>query len=47
MILVMAWSSMASPTVFAVIGDALPPDRRAMGFSVQSILRRIPIVIAP
>jgi len=47
MILVLAWSSMASPTVFAVIGDALPPDRRAMGFSVQSILRRIPIVVAP
>ena len=47
MILVLAWSSMASPTVFAVIGDALPPDRRAMGFSVQSILRRIPLVVAP
>lgn len=45
--LAMAWSSMASPTVFAVIGDALPSKRRAMGFSVQSILRRIPIVIAP
>ncbi|HEX6433178.1 MAG TPA: MFS transporter [Gemmatimonadales bacterium] len=47
MVLAMAWSSMASPTVFAVIGDALPPHRRAMGFSVQSILRRIPIAVAP
>jgi MFS family permease len=46
-VLAMAWSSMASPTVFAVIGDALPPERRAMGFSVQSILRRIPIMVAP
>ena len=46
-VLVMAWSSMASPTVFAVIGDALPSHRRAMGFSVQSILRRIPIAVAP
>ncbi|HET6838060.1 MAG TPA: MFS transporter, partial [Gemmatimonadales bacterium] len=26
-VLVMAWSSMASPTVFAVIGDALPSHR--------------------
>ena len=43
----MAWSSMASPTLFAVVGDALPPERRAMGFSVQSILRRIPIAVAP
>ena len=44
---VMAWDSMASPTLFAVVGDALPPAKRAMGFTVQSILRRIPIVIAP
>lgn len=43
----MAWTAMASPTLFAVVGDALPKGRRAMGFSVQSILRRIPIVIAP
>jgi MFS family permease len=45
--LVMAWQSMASPAIFAVIGDALPRDRRAMGFTLQSILKRLPIVIAP
>ena len=44
---VMAWSSMASPTLFAVVGDALPRGRRALGFTVQSILRRVPIAIAP
>jgi MFS family permease len=43
----MAWSAMASPTLFAVIGDALPKERRAFGFTVQSILRRIPIAVAP
>ena len=43
----MAWQSMASPAIFAVIGDSLPPNKRAMGFSVQSILKRVPIVIAP
>jgi len=43
----MAWQSMASPAIFAVIGDALPSHKRAMGFSVQSILKRVPIVIAP
>ncbi len=32
---VMAWQSMA------------PKERRAMGFSIQSILKRVPIVIAP
>jgi MFS family permease len=45
--LVMAWQSMASPAMFAVIGDSLPPEKRAMGFSIQSILKRVPIVIAP
>ena len=47
LVFVMAWSSMASPTLFAVVGDALPKERRALGFTVQSILRRIPIAIAP
>jgi MFS family permease len=46
-VFVMAWSSMASPTLFAVVGDALPSHRRALGFSVQSILRRVPIAVAP
>lgn len=43
----MAWQSMASPAIFAVIGDSLPSQRRAMGFTLQSILKRVPIVIAP
>jgi MHS family alpha-ketoglutarate permease-like MFS transporter len=47
LVFVMAWSSMASPTLFAVIGDALPRERRALGFTIQSILRRIPIALAP
>ncbi len=43
----MAWHSMASPAVFAVIGDALPREKRAMGFTVQSILKRLPMVVSP
>jgi MFS family permease len=43
----MAWQSMASPAIFATIGDALPPARRAMGFTVQSVLKRIPMVVSP
>ncbi|MDQ1728338.1 MAG: hypothetical protein QOD33_463 [Pyrinomonadaceae bacterium] len=45
--LAMAWQSMASPAIFAIIGDSLPRERRAMGFTLQSILKRVPIVIAP
>ena len=44
--LVMARQSMASPAIFSVIGDSLPRERRAMGFTLQSILKRLP-VIAP
>jgi MFS family permease len=43
----MAWHSMASPAVFAVIGDALPKSKRAMGFTFQSILKRVPMVVSP
>lgn len=45
--LVTMWQSMGSPAIFAVIGDSLPRERRAMGFTVQSILKRVPVVIAP
>ncbi len=44
---VMAWQAMGSPAMFATIGDALPRDRRAMGFTIQSMLKRIPMVVSP
>jgi MFS family permease len=47
LLFIMAWTSMASPTLFAVVGDALPTGRRSVGFSVQAILRRVPILVAP
>jgi MFS family permease len=43
----MAWHSMASPAIFAIIGDALPKQRRAMGFTFQSMLKRVPMVTSP
>src|SRR5215210_6823565 len=46
-VLVMAWSSLTLPSIFAVLGDSLPPSRRATGFGVQSILKRVPIILAP
>jgi len=47
LLFIMSWTSMASPTLFAVVGDALPTGRRSVGFSVQAILRRVPILVAP
>lgn len=43
----MAWASMASPAIFAVIGDALPKQKRAMGFTFQSLIKRVPMTVAP
>ena len=43
----MAWHSMASPAIFAIIGDALPKQRRAMGFTFQSMLKRVLMVTSP
>src|SRR5215204_2806247 len=43
---VMVWKAGAFPTTFAVIAAALPPGRRATAFAVQSILVRVPRVIA-
>ena len=44
---VMAWSSFSLPALFAVIGESLPRERRSIAFAVQSILKRLPIVLAP
>src|SRR5262249_44435389 len=43
----MAWPSMGSPPVFALIAEHLPRDRRAMGFTVQALLKRVPIMLSP
>lgn len=39
--------NMSMPAVFAMLGDSLPREKRAMGFTVQSVLRRLPMILAP
>lgn len=46
-VFVASWSSLTLPAIFAIIGDSLPQTQRAIGFGVQSILKRIPIILAP
>jgi MFS family permease len=43
----MSWASMASPATFALIAERLPKERRAMGFTVQAILKRVPVMLSP
>lgn len=45
--LVMAWQSFSLPATFSLIGDGLAQGRRSMAFAYQSIIRRVPIVVAP
>ena len=45
--LVMAWNTLTLPSLFAAVGDNLPPEGRAAGFASQAIVRRIPTMIAP
>ena len=47
MFFVLVWESMSSPAIFSLIGEILSRSKRAIGFSIQSILKRIPIVLAP
>jgi len=39
--------SLSQPAIFALIGDSLPQRKRAMGFSIQSILKRVPLILGP
>ena len=43
---IFAWDSIAGPATITVVGQALPPDRRTMAFSMQSIFRRIARIFA-
>ncbi len=43
---IFAWDSIAGPATITVVGEALPPDRRTMAFSMQSIFRRVSRIVA-
>ena len=46
-LLVASWKSLGLPATFAVVGEELQGGRRIVGFTVQAIVKRLPIVIAP
>jgi MFS family permease len=45
--LVMAWASLGLPATFALVGEELEGGARIVGFTMQAILKRVPIVLAP
>src|SRR6266536_5717923 len=47
LLLVMCWQSLGLPATFALIGEELKGGRRIVGFTVQAVLKRVPLVLAP
>jgi MFS family permease len=47
MLLVLAWPSLGLPATFAIVGEELRGGSRLRGFTVQAVLKRVPIVVAP
>jgi MFS family permease len=45
--LVMAWQSLGLPASFALIGEELAGSGRLVAFTVQSVVKRLPILLAP
>ncbi len=45
--LVCAWKSLGLPATFSLVAEELSGSDRIVGFTVQSVLRRLPIVLAP
>ena len=45
--LVMAWQSFSLPATFSIVADSLGKGERSVAFALQSIVRRVPIIIAP
>ncbi len=43
---IFVWDSIAGPATLTVVGDAIPPDRRTMAFSLQAIFRRVSRILA-
>jgi len=45
--LVMAWPALGLPATFTLVGEELARERRIAGFTLQAVLKRLPVVVAP
>ena len=43
----MAWPALGLPATFALVGEELARERRIAGFTLQAVLKRLPVVVAP
>ncbi|MEY2531701.1 MAG: hypothetical protein QOI96_1786 [Verrucomicrobiota bacterium] len=47
MFLFLSWTCFSLPATFSLVGETLAANRYAMGIGIQSVIRRVPIMIAP
>src|ERR1039457_5801603 len=45
--LFLAWSALSLPTTFSVVATSLERSRHTMGIGVQSLVRRVPMMLGP
>ena len=45
--LFLAWTTLSLPATFSLVGSTLPSDKYTMGIGVQSLIKRLPIMIGP
>jgi MFS family permease len=43
----LAWASFSLPATFSLVGTNLAPEKYGMGIALQSIIKRIPILVGP
>ena len=42
-----AWTAVSLPAVMNLVNDSIPKDRRTMGVSIHSLVRRVPMALGP
>lgn len=47
MFLFLAWTNLSLPATFTLVGASLPANRHATGIAVQSLVRRLPVLVGP
>jgi MFS family permease len=47
MFLFLSWTCFSLPATFSLVGESLTANRYSMGVGIQSVIKRLPIMIAP
>ena len=45
--LFLAWSNLSLPATFSLVGASLPAQKHTMGIGMQSLIRRVPVILGP